>query len=480
MALSEFQASRHAGDGPPRVGARGPGPLPVPLQAVRDAARACYRRPSIVTALMILAISVPYRADDVTASGHVTVADLGAVALTLVTGLRILGGDRPVRLRGVLPFVGVLVALAVATITAQDTGVALLGFLRYVELFVLVPVAVAVSVRDRRDLLLVAGALVAVSAFEGALGVWQFLTRTGASYGGEFIRAVGTFGALQVLAMGALVGYGIIVTLGLGLALQGRRGAALVVLAVALLVPLALSLSRGSWIATAGSVLVMLVIYDWRKAVATAVLATALGVVAMGGLGIGTSSEETFGQRVSSIVSSTSEPDRSVQDRYALWQTAGKIWATHPATGVGLKNFPEFRDSYAPMSLSSGSDVASPTLSYRREPLLSAHNMYLLVLSEQGLIGIVAFLVLLGTLAIGSVRGPRTGDPPDDPTTARFLRLVAPAVMAWTLLDFMYGDIGAGPTGILLATVLGLATRRCLRLSSPALAARPGPQPGRG
>jgi hypothetical protein len=32
--------------------------------------------------------------------------------------------------------------------------------------------------------------------------------------------------------------------------------------------------------------------------------------------------------------------------------------------------------------------------------------------------------------------------------------------MVWTLIDFTYGDIGAGPTGVLLAVLLGLVARR--------------------
>jgi hypothetical protein len=32
--------------------------------------------------------------------------------------------------------------------------------------------------------------------------------------------------------------------------------------------------------------------------------------------------------------------------------------------------------------------------------------------------------------------------------------------MVWTLIDFAYGDIGAGPSSVLLAVVLGLVVRR--------------------
>ena len=63
--------------------------------------------------------------------------------------------------------------------------------------------------------------------------------------------------------------------------------------------------------------------------------------------------------------------------------------------------FPSYRDSNAPLHLSSGSDVEDPATGYHRQALLSPHNLYWLVLSEQGLIGALAlggFLLGLGVL----------------------------------------------------------------------------------
>jgi O-antigen ligase len=170
----------------------------------------------------------------------------------------------------------------------------------------------------------------------------------------------------------------------------------------------------------------------------------------------------TADERIASIASSGSAPDRSVRDRYALWGTAIGIWADHPVTGVGLKDFAALRDTYAPMSLSAGSDVDDPRAGFRREPLLSAHNQYLMVLAEQGTIGILAFGSLLGALAAGAFRRRRATGAEPPAVDARFLDLVAPGVMVWTLIDFSYGDIGAGPTGVVLAVLLGLVARRAV------------------
>jgi O-antigen ligase len=412
------------------------------------------KRPSLAVGATVLLVCLPSDVQDVSTSGHITSADVAAGGVIVLIAIRLFAGDRVATPRGWLPYAAAVASFALATITATDVGASARGFVRYTELFVLVPVATALAIRDRRDVFIVAGAIVATTGFEGAVGVYQTLTGTGASYAGRYVRAVGTFGAEQVLAMGALIGYGLLVTLALGLAVRGRARVALLALSGLLTVPLALSLSRGAWIATACAVFLMLVVFSWRVAVAVA--GTAVVAVLVLSLG-GGASGPAFGERVTSIVSSGSEPDRSVRDRYALWSTAVDMWADHPVFGVGMKDFVEYRDSYAPMGLSAGSDVDDPAAGYRKEPLLSAHNQYLMVLSEQGTVGILAFGGLLATLAVGAVRRRR----PENPVP-RFFDLVAPALMLWTLIDFTYGDVGAGPTGVLLGILLGLVARRAV------------------
>lgn len=427
-----------------------------PLASGLRAVDAAVRRPSLVVAAAVLIVCVPGPLQNLGASA--TIADAVAGLAVIAVAVRIVAGDRIRSRRGWLPYAAVIVALAFATVGALDVAESVRGFVRYAELFVLVPLAVAVSVKDRLDMLLVAGALVATTVVEGAVGVYQSATGTGASYAGQYVRAVGTFGADQVLALGAIVGYGLLVTLALGLASQGRTRIALLAASAFLVVPLGLTLSRGAWIATAGAVLVLLIIASWRLTVALigmAALAVAFFVLASSG----TDTSGTFDERITSISSSGSAPDQSVQDRYELWHAALAIWADHPVVGVGLKDFAGYRDSYASVALSAGSDVGDRSSGISREPLLSAHNQYLMVLSEQGTVGILAFGSLLVSFVVGSLRRRETRLPAAE---ERFLDLAAPAVMVWTLIDFAYGDIGAGPTSVLLAVVLGLVARRSL------------------
>ncbi|QMU78531.1 O-antigen ligase family protein [Streptacidiphilus sp. PB12-B1b] len=419
------------------------------------------RVPAALAAATVLLVCLPTGGDqDVTAAVHVTPADVASVALVCLCALRAAaglrrGGPGPLPVRAAVLFSGVLLAVAAATAASQDPAQSLSGFVRMVQVFVLVPLAVMLCLRDRRDLRLLLAALVGAALVEGAVGVEQYLTGTGASYDGGTVRAVGTFGAQDVMAMSAVVSYGLIAALGLALdarAAGRRRAAALYGLAaLALAPPLALSFSRGSWIATGCAVGVALLLTDVRLLLRGALYGLAAAVLLVGGLGLGGGSVLN---RLGSIASVTGAPDHSVSDRYDLWATAAAIWRQHPATGVGPKEFPQFRDAHAPLRLSSGSDTAGAGAGFSREPLLSPHNMYLLVLSEQGLIGLTAFGALVLGLLSGAARAAwsrRTG-----------LGAALLGLLVWQLVDFLYADIG-GPTTVLVSFVLGLAAHGALR-----------------
>ncbi|HWM38388.1 MAG TPA: hypothetical protein VNS49_14850, partial [Streptomyces sp.] len=160
-------------------------------------------------AATVLVLCAPVQTGDVTTSGKITVADAASLVLVvwcLVGLLRGRGGRLTPRAALVLG--APAVAFAVATAASADPSASLPGFARYLQIFVLVPAAVLLLMRDARDFRFVCGALVLLALVQGAVGVVQNLTGTGASYMGQDIRAVGTFGALDVMGMstvGALV-----------------------------------------------------------------------------------------------------------------------------------------------------------------------------------------------------------------------------------------------------------------------------------
>ncbi|GAA3498180.1 O-antigen ligase family protein [Streptomyces prasinosporus] len=367
-----------------------------------------------------------------------------------------------------LPVVG----LALAAMGAPSTAAGLTGLGRYLQVFVLVPAAVLVLLRHRTDFRVLAWSFVGLALWQGAVGVHQYVTRTGASYQGETVRAVGTFGAQDVMGMAAAVSLGLVCAVGIALGRAPvRQRAAAAGCALALLPPLALSFSRGAWIATALTCAVQLALAGLRRALGTAAAAVAAGVVLVGGFGVGTAQLQ---ERIDSITQVTDAPDQSVTDRYALWASAAGMWRAHPLTGVGLKGFPEHRDGHATLALSSGSDIAGAGEAFHRQALLSPHSMYLLVLSEQGLIGLLtlagSWLALLVCGLRRLLRVRRRGRGPD-------CGLVACGLLIWSLTDFVYGDIG-GPSTVLTAVGLGLAAWWALADDGRTEAARGGGAPG--
>ncbi|MFF1301638.1 O-antigen ligase family protein [Streptomyces sp. NPDC058307] len=397
-----------------------------------------------VVALLALPVSP-------TAESGAGPADAVSGLVVLYCVIRLLRERRRPLSRTAAVVLGLPVAgLAVAAVGASSPVAGLTGMGRYLQVFVLVPVAVLLLVRDRRDFRLLAWSLVALAGWQGAIGVHQYATGTGASYQGADIRAVGTFGPADVMGMATVVSFGLVCALGLALGRTSLRQRVVAAgCALALLMPLALSFSRGAWIATAVTCSVQLVLAGVRRALVVGAVAVAVGVVLVGGFGLGSAQLQ---ERIDSITQVTDAPDQSVTDRYTMWAAAVGMWREQPLTGVGLKGFPEQRDGHASLALSAGSDTEGAGAAFRRQPLLSPHNMYLLVLAEQGLIGLLAlggsWLALLVCGLRGLVRARGSGRGLD-------CALVGCGLLVWQLTDFAYADIG-GPSTVLTAVCFGV------------------------
>ncbi|WP_326640552.1 O-antigen ligase family protein [Nonomuraea fuscirosea] len=403
-------------------------------------------RPSLLAAALVLLTCLPAGHEELSSGVRPTAADVMSLVLAVAAVAVLLSRPAAERLPArVLVFAPVAAAAGVSLLACADVLAGVPGYVRYVQVFVVIPLAVLVAVRDRTDTLIVGGALVAAAATQGLVGCVQAITGTGASYAGEQVRAVGTFGAPDVMGMASVVSFGAIVLLGAGLTLRGRRRAAALTAAALLCVPLALSLSRGTWLALAAAGLVVLFLHSRVLAARVVLAGTAAAIVLALGVGTG---PDLLGRRLDSVASSVSQPDQSLRDRYSLWRTALDIWLEHPVTGAGPRGFARLRDTYAPIELSTGSDTEDPVHGFERRPLLSPHNMYLLTLSEQGLLGLAALAGCLGSLAWWAVRERS---------------LVAAGLLTWQLVDFCYGDIGGAPTlvmSVALGLALSLVTRR--------------------
>ncbi|WP_328694511.1 O-antigen ligase family protein [Streptomyces phaeochromogenes] len=384
--------------------------------------------------------------------GGGTIADAVSGLVVLYCAIRLVRDRRrPLSRTAAVVFALPVVGISLAAAGAASPGAGITGLVRYLQIFVLVPAAVMLLIRDRRDARLVVWSLIGLALWQGAIGVHQYVTGTGASYMGEEIRAVGTFGAADVMGMATVVSFGIVCSLGLALGSgPGRQRTVAALCSLALLLPLALSFSRGAWIATAVTCGAQLALAGMRRAVKVFAVVAAASVILVGGLGVGTAMLQ---ERISSITQVADAPDQSVTDRYTMWAAAVDMWRDQPLTGVGLKGFPDHRDGHASLALSSGSDTEGAGAGFKRQPLLSPHNMYLLILSEQGLLGLLALAgSWLALLVCGLRRLFRARRP-----ASRGLdcALVACGLLTWQLVDFAYADIG-GPSTALTAVLFGL------------------------
>ncbi|MER6343110.1 O-antigen ligase family protein [Streptomyces sp. NPDC001595] len=407
--------------------------------------------PVLPVVAVVVLLGLPVAPGD---TGGATPADAASALVVVCCAVRLLRQRR----RPLSPAAAVVlglpvVGLAVAAVGAVAPGAGLAGLGRYLQIFVLVPAAVFLLIRDRADFRLLAWSFVGLAVWQGAVGVHQYATGTGASYQGRPIRAVGTFGTQDVMGMASVVSLGLVCAAGLALGRSAsvrQRGAA-VACALVLLPPLALSFSRGAWIATAVTCAAQLLLAGLRRAARVGAVVVAAGVILAGGFGVGTAMLQ---ERVASITQVADAPDQSVTDRYTMWAAAVGMWRAQPLTGVGLKGFPEHRDTHASPALSAGSDTEGAGAAFRKQPLLSPHNMYLLVLSEQGLIGLLALVGSWLALLVCGLRGlwaARTGR-----VRGLDCALVACGLLVWQLTDFLYADIG-GPSTVLTAVCFGAA-----------------------
>jgi O-antigen ligase len=414
-------------------------------------------RPSTWVVLAILA--VPLGSQMAPSGATATPSDAALVMAALISLVAVLRGHvsplgaHALRCARSVPAAGLLVLAVVslvATLLATDFPGNVVGAVRFLEIFALGPFAVMVALRTRLDACLVVGSLVALALLEGAVGVWQYLTGHGAGINGESIRAVGTFGAYNILSLATLCGLGVLAALAVAVVVRGRLRLIAGAVAAGLTIPLFASLSRASYVAVVAVAVVVVSRGRPRRllaALAVAGLAAALVIPPL------VSSGSELGQRVSSLLTAGEEPDQSVKDRLALWEAARHMATDHPLTGIGPRAFPDHRDAYADLSLLGSSDISFGS-DFQRVALNSPHDLYLLIASEQGLVAALAYVTVFAVLLVRSliVAARRRSDA----TTA--LALVAAGMFTYELIISISGDLG-GPGSIFVALSVGLAAR---------------------
>jgi putative inorganic carbon (HCO3(-)) transporter len=243
-------------------------------------------------------------------------------------------------------------------------------------------------------------------AAEAVYGIYQFLFRVGPEgfiLYGRFMRAYGHFA--QPNPFGGYLG--LVAPLALALALRavarllahsGEQywarglsvGLVLDVLSVCsfalIAAALLMSWSRGAWLGFAVSCAVVLALHARGMRLGAAPLIL-LALLALGLLAV-QSLPASLLERISGLLPYVSNVDLTavqvtdanwaVLERMAHWQAALAMWSDHLWVGVGIGNYPVLYPQYA--------------VGRWLDPLGHAHNYYLNIAAEAGLIGLAAYL----------------------------------------------------------------------------------------
>ena len=310
-------------------------------------------------------------------------------------------------------FVGVLFLSSLVTWSLQHSVKELLKWLEVLLVYLLA----ALGVDDRW-----ARALVLTAVITGGLaalqGVYQFLFRVGPEgfiLFDRFMRAYGTFeqpnpyGGYLGLTLPVALGLVVVAALGLGRWSRGWRWFTLAmagVCAAVMLAALVMSWSRGAWLGFGAAVVgmaVALVVKSGRVAVLGVILVALVAYVLLaGGLArIPPSLVQRFSDFVPYLGVSdvrgveVTDANFAVIERVAHWQAAWKMWTDHPWLGVGVGNYEPVYTRYA--------------LPQWQLPLGHAHNYYLNIAAETGIVGLGAYLSLWGVALLQTWRLVRRG-----------------------------------------------------------------------
>lgn len=334
-----------------------------------------------VAALCLPVLALPWGNTEVPGVGTVLILPLTALAL-VVAAAELLAARRPVVVfSGPLAAAGVTVLLSVVGIfLARDPALAL----RLVVTTVLGlgwAVLVTAVGRERRASSAVVGLFLAVGAGQCAVAL-PAAARLQAVGGAEVVnnRLSGSFGQPNELGCFAAV----VLVLALGVAVSdGRRAVILAASATAVLAvsALALSLSRGAWLGAAlGLLVLVLALPRARPRLAVALASAVLVVTVAVAVSPPGGTLALVGERATTVV----DPAADLNDnRLEIWREAQRQIRAAPVLGHGPGSFP-----------GSSRDVGSAVGTL--EPA-HAHNLALTTAAENGLVGLGALVVMIGT-----------------------------------------------------------------------------------
>lgn len=427
-------------------------------------------------ALAVVAFTVPVSGLLPLPIGGATATE---AAVALVGGAWLAGAAHRRRLglnggTAAIPIVLFLGVLTLAAAGAVELTPAVKELAKWAE-FGLMVLLTGALVRTPRQAVAVGSLLVLVAAAEAGYGIWQAASGAGPAgflLGAGHLRASGHFGQPNPFA--AYLATALVVAAGALLALSAHRHAGslrafipglLAASALVIAYGVAASFSRSAAFGLAAAVAVMLAVHDRRL---LAVMG-ALGAAGIALLGLGASGlvpeviASRFGVVLDNLtlfdpreVTLTSANFPLVQ-RMAIWQAAWDMFSAHPLLGVGPGNFDTLYRAYA--------IPGWPQLPGH------AHNFYLNLLAEGGIVLFAAYLLLLGWLGgllLGAIASAKRtlagGDASADRSVCYGLTLGAVGLLVFlmvhNLFDNLYVHGVLAQVGLIFG--LALAAPRCL------------------
>ena len=297
-----------------------------------------------------------------------------------------------------------LLALYLSTLAATNLDEALTEMVKWIEFGILLWV-VPMAVPTNRATWLVAALLIA-AALQGIYGLYQFIFRIGPEWfliQGRFMRASGVFG--QPNPYGAYLGLSLPVAFSLSIWslsawLKQRTLTTFlctlfyVTVAGCIATGLVASWSRGGWLGAMASTAVVLAFFNKRTAAILGLGLLAMTSTALVGAINPTWIPAAISARIGDIPAyiglvdvlslEVNDDNFAIIERVAHWVAALRMWEMSPWLGVGPGNYATVYNA-----------VALPRWS---DPLGHAHNIYLNVLGETGLLGFGTFLLMWGSL----------------------------------------------------------------------------------
>lgn len=343
-------------------------------------------------ALLLLPLSLPL--------GRLTFAEVGPVPLSPVTALvaliglawawRSFTGEERIRPSALQPPLALfLLAGVIGLYSAQDTVAAAKAFFIF-AMGATVYLVASQSIRSSGE---IRSFLWAVAVAAAAVGLYGAVTGLGGAgveaYGAteNYVRAEGLFTHPNQLGGFLALTIPPVAALAVSERTPWLRVAAYG-LASAALLGLVLTYSRGAWVGTGAGLLALLPAL--RRGSWILPGAVLVGAFATSGAVL---------ERLGSITDADSDP--AVTSRFDIMWASLDLVADNPFLGVGLGNFQAAYGNLMVQNL--------PLLSYSLGVPPQAHNLFVNLAAEVGLVGLLAFVAMLAVTLFKVLRVYRTG-----------------------------------------------------------------------